>query len=273
MSDPDKYAVIGHPIAHSKSPVIHQLFAEQTGENIVYEAIDVPPDELNVAITRFMALGGRGLNVTVPHKQAVFDLLDTCSERAELAGAVNTIMRLDDGSLKGDNTDGIGLVRDLENNLGLNLAEMEILVLGAGGAARGILPPLAELRPDELMVANRTLERAREVANDFADIGRIKPRAYDELDETPFALVINATSAGLEGEVPPFPASIVGPDTVCYDLSYSMRDTPFIAWAKEHGCQRAYQGWGMLVEQAAESFWLWRDVRPETASVRQALPK
>lgn len=273
MSDTDKYAVIGHPIAHSKSPVIHSLFAEQTGQNISYEAIDVPPDELNAAITRFMALGGRGLNVTVPHKQAVFDLMDTCTERAELSGAVNTIMRLDDGSLKGDNTDGIGLIRDLQNNLGLELENMDILVLGAGGAARGIVPPLAELRPDELVVANRTLERAREIANDFADIGRIKARSYDELEDKAYALVINATSAGLEGEMPPFPASIVGPDTVCYDLSYSMRDTPFVAWAKTHGCTRTYQGWGMLVEQAAESFELWRDVRPETDAVRKALPK
>ncbi|MEE4185361.1 MAG: shikimate dehydrogenase [Gammaproteobacteria bacterium] len=272
MSSPDKYAVIGHPIEHSKSPVIHRLFAEQTGENISYEAIDVPPDELNTAVTRFMTLGGRGLNVTVPHKQNVFNLMDECTERAELAGAVNTVIRLEDGSLRGDNTDGIGLLRDLRDNLGLELEETEILVLGAGGAARGILPPLAELRPDELVVANRTLERAIEIADDLADIGRIKARSYDELEDKAFGLVINATSAGLAGELPPFPQHIIGPHTICYDLSYSMRDTPFVAWAKQRGCSRAYQGWGMLVEQAAESFELWRHVRPDTAPVRARLP-
>ena len=272
MSSPDKYAVIGHPIEHSKSPVIHRLFAEQTGEAITYEAIDVPPDELNASVTRFMALGGRGLNVTVPHKQSVFNLMDECTERAELAGAVNTVIRTEDGALRGDNTDGIGLVRDLRDNLQVELEEVEILVLGAGGAARGILPPLAELRPDELVVANRTLERAREIADDLADVGRIKARSYDEVEAKPFGLVVNATSAGLTGDIPPFPEHIVGPQTVCYDLSYSMRDTPFIAWAKQRGCTRSYQGWGMLVEQAAESFYLWRHVRPNTGPVRQRLP-
>jgi len=272
MSNTEQYAVIGHPIEHSKSPVIHRLFAEQTGESISYEAIDVPPDELNTAITRFIALGGRGLNVTVPHKQNVLELMDSLSERAELAGAVNTIIREEDGELRGDNTDGVGLIADLRDNIRLELEDMEILVLGAGGAARGILPMLAELRPDELVVANRTLERALKIADDLADIGRIKGRAYEELETKSFDLVINATSAGLAGNVPPFPASIIGPNTVCYDLSYSMRDTPFVAWAKEHSCKTTYQGWGMLIEQAAESFLLWRGIRPTTAGVRDRLP-
>jgi shikimate dehydrogenase len=272
MSGTDKYAVIGHPIAHSKSPVIHKLFAEQTGEDISYEAIDVPVDELNAAVTRFITLGGRGLNVTVPHKQNVLDLMDDLSERAELAGAVNTIIRTEEGTLHGDNTDGIGLIRDLHDNLGVDLENTNVLVLGAGGAARGILPALAALRPDELVVANRTLERAIEIADTFADIGRIKARGFDELEEQSFGVVINATSAGLEGKLPPFPESIVDANTVCYDLSYSMRDTPFVEWAKQHGCKAAYQGWGMLVEQAAESFLLWRGVRPETAEVRKQLP-
>ncbi len=280
MPDAEKYAVVGHPIAHSKSPVIHAQFAEQTGENISYEAIDVPPEDLHTSITRFVTLGGRGLNVTVPHKQAVIELMDSLTERAELAGAVNTISKLEDGTLRGDNTDGIGLIIDLRDNLGLLLEDMRILVLGAGGAARGILATLAELRPDELVVANRTLQRAVDIADEFADIGRIKARSFEELaerdedDATPLSydLVINATSAGLSGEVAPFPPCIVGPDTVCYDLSYSMQDTPFVTWAKAQGCKTTHQGWGMLIEQAAESFYIWRDIRPETAEVRAKLP-
>lgn len=268
----DKYAVIGHPITHSKSPTIHRLFAEQTGQDISYEAIDATPEELNAAVTRFIALGGRGLNVTVPHKQAVVELLDELTERAELAGAVNTIIRLDDGSLRGDNTDGSGLLRDLQDNLQLVLEDQHILVLGAGGAARGILPPLAELRPDELVVANRTLDRALEIADELADIGRIKARSFAELENLSFSLIINATSAGLQGELPPFPESIIDSNSVCYDLAYSMRDTPFVAWARQHGCKHACQGWGMLVEQAAESFELWRGIRPDTRDVRSRLP-
>jgi len=278
MAETEKYAVIGHPIAHSKSPVIHRLFGEQTGENINYEAIDVPPEELRNAVTRFVALGGRGLNVTVPHKQAVIELMDALSERAETAGAVNTVSRLEDGTLLGDNTDGIGLVTDLRDNLGLDLENMRILVLGAGGAARGILAALAELRPDTLVCANRRLERALTIADELADIGRICARSFEEMDEDDsefdtFDLILNATSAGLEGKGAPFPESIISSDTVCYDLSYSMRDTPFVSWAKEHNCKAAHQGWGMLVEQAAESFNIWRGIRPDTADVRQRLPQ
>ncbi len=278
MSDPDKYAVIGHPISHSKSPVIHQQFAAQTGEQVSYEAIEVAPEELQSALTRFFTLGGCGLNVTVPHKQAVIERMDSLTERAELAGAVNTITRLEDNSLRGDNTDGIGLIIDLRDNLGLDLESMHILVLGAGGAARGILAALAGLRPDELVVANRTLQRARDIAEELADIGRIKARAFDELsvdeelDVPVFDLVINATSAGLDGKVASFPPQIIGPQTVCYDLSYSMNDTPFISWAREQGCKAAHQGWGMLVEQAAESFDIWCGVRPDTTEIRAKLP-
>lgn len=298
MSDTEKYAVIGHPIAHSKSPVIHKVFAEQTGEDISYEAIDAAPEELHTAVTRFIALGGRGLNVTVPHKEAIIELMDSLTARAEIAGAVNTVSKLEDGTLRGDNTDGIGLIIDLRDNLALDLENMRILVLGAGGAARGILVALAELRPDELVIANRTLQRALDIAEEFADIGRIKARSFEELadndfddciddddddddsgsnqpaTEQPLAfdLVINATSAGLEGAVAPFPDCIIGPQTICYDLSYSMQDTPFIKWAREHGCQAVHQGWGMLIEQAAESFDIWRDVRPDTADVRRKLP-
>ncbi|MCP4000778.1 MAG: shikimate dehydrogenase [Gammaproteobacteria bacterium] len=272
MAKPDRYAVIGHPIAHSKSPIIHQLFAQQTGEAISYEAIDVPADELAEMISEFMAEDGCGLNVTVPHKQNALVLMDTLTDRAKLAGAVNTITRGDDDKLQGDNTDGIGLIADLRENLNVELIDSSILILGAGGATRGIVPPLMEQKPAELIIANRTVDKAQALSNAFVDLGNIDACGFDNLNNRQFHLIINATSAGLEGELPPFPSSMLSPDTVCYDLSYSMRDTPFISWAKQHGCKQAYQGWGMLVEQAAESFAIWRGLRPETAEVRARLP-
>jgi shikimate dehydrogenase len=268
----DRYAVIGHPVSHSKSPVIHQLFAEQTGQNIRYSAMDTEPEALEATIRDFFANGGRGLNVTVPHKTEVMHLMDSLTPQAKLAGAVNTISKLKDGTLEGDNTDGIGLITDLRDNLKFELMDASILILGAGGASRGILPPLLEQIPGEIVIANRTLETARGLANAFADLGNLNACGFDDLEGRRFHIIINATSAGLHGEMPPFPPSIIGTDTVCYDLSYSMRDTPFVTWAKKHGCKRAYQGWGMLVEQAAESFAIWRGVRPDTSVVRKQLP-
>jgi shikimate dehydrogenase len=272
MPEPDRYAVIGHPIAHSKSPIIHQLFAEQTGEQLRYEAIDVTPAELEDTVKNFVAKGGRGLNVTIPHKENALVLMDQLTDRAKLAGAVNTISVTEDGELLGDNTDGVGLIADLRNNLNVELIDSSILILGAGGATRGIIPLLMEQHPAELMIANRTVEKAHHLATTFADLGNLNSRGFDQLEDRNFHLIINATSAGLEGEIPPFPASLIAPDTVCYDLSYSMHDTPFIEWAKQHGCIHAYQGWGMLVEQAAESFAIWRGVRPDTRYVRNRLP-
>jgi shikimate dehydrogenase len=269
----DRYAVVGHPIAHSRSPTIHRLFAEQTDQTMSYEAIDVSPDELENSIRAFFADGGHGLNVTVPHKTDVMALMDKLTPQAKLAGAVNTITLLPDGQLEGDNTDGIGLISDLRDNLHIELIDSSILVLGAGGATRGIIPPLLEQIPAEVVIANRTVDKARGIANAFADLGHLSACGFDDLKDRKFHLIINATSAGLQGELPPFPESIISPDTICYDLAYSMRDTPFIAWAKQHGCTKAYQGWGMLVEQAAESFSIWRDIRPETGSVRAQLPK
>jgi shikimate dehydrogenase len=268
----DRYAVIGHPIAHSRSPIIHKLFAEDTGQNILYGAMDVAPEELGHVISEFMQNGGRGMNVTVPHKTTVMDLMDELTPQAKLAGAVNTITRLKDGRLEGDNTDGIGLIADLRDNLHIELIDSSVLVLGAGGATRGILPPLLEQIPAEVVIANRTVEKAQTLVDAFTDLGNLKACGFDELAGKKFHLIINATSAGLSGELPPFPASIIDADTVCYDLSYSMRDTPFIAWAKKNGCVKAYQGWGMLVEQAAESFYIWRGVRPDTTLVRAQLP-
>ncbi len=267
----DRYGVIGHPIAHSRSPVIHRLFARQTGEDISYEAIDIPPERLTREVRRLVKAGLRGFNVTVPHKEAVAELADSLVGQAKRASAVNTVTVTADGSLVGDNTDGIGLVRDLRANLNVRLEDQLVLVLGAGGATRGIAPALLEAGPAQLTIANRTPARAEALAAEFADLGPIQACAFDALPRQPFDLVINATSAGLHGERPPFPGSIIGPETICYDLSYAMTETPFLAWAREQDCRHAYQGWGMLVEQAAEAFLIWRGVRPETAPVLRQL--
>jgi shikimate dehydrogenase len=272
MTDADRYAVIGHPITHSKSPIIHQLFADSSGDYIQYEAIDVPPEKLGDFIRNFAAKGGRGLNVTVPHKRNVIEFLDSLTERAEQAGAVNTIICEPDGRLRGDNTDGVGLVTDLRDNLKVELTNSRILVLGAGGATRGIIPALLEQKPAELVISNRTIAKAQELAAQFTEAGDLTACGFAYLNRRTFNLIINATSAGLSGELPPFPASLLESNPVIYDLSYSMSDTPFISWAKEHGCERTYQGWGMLVEQAAESFAIWRGKRPNTATVRRQLP-
>jgi shikimate dehydrogenase len=268
----DRYGVVGHPIGHSKSPIIHRLFASQTGEDLSYEAFDIAPERFAEDVRALTSGGVRGLNVTVPHKEAAARLVDRLTDRAHLAGAVNTIVLKSDGQLEGDNTDGVGLIADLTENLDLVLRDRRILVLGAGGATRGIVPALLGAGPAELRIANRTLERAKELAGQFRLLGPVSACRFDELGGQSYDLVINATSAGLHGDLPPFPASIFGPDTVCYDLSYAMSDTPFIAWARAHGVKRAHQGWGMLVEQAAESFQLWRGVRPDTRSVREKLP-
>ena len=268
----DRYGVIGHPISHSKSPVIHRLFAAQTGDDIRYDAFDVAPDRLTKQLKAFAEQGFRGLNVTVPHKEKIADLADQLTDRAHLSGAVNTLIIAADGRLDGDNTDGVGLLTDLTVNHDVTLKEARILILGAGGATRGIVPALLGSGPADLRIANRNVDRARELAARFDKFGKIVPCSFDELGGQHFDLVINATSAGLGGERPPFPESILTPDTMCYDLSYAMTDTPFIAWAKQHGVRRAHQGWGMLVEQAAEAFFIWRGVRPDTEPVREKLP-
>jgi len=268
----DRYGVIGHPVAHSKSPVIHQMFARQTRQDISYEAFDIPPDDLRPALQRFADDGIKGLNVTVPHKSAVCQFVDTLSGRARLAGAVNTLIFRRDGKIEGDNTDGVGLVNDLTDDLGFTIEDARILILGAGGATRGIVPALLRDLPENLLIANRTAEKAKTIASDFSELGSVSACQFDEVEGQQFDLVINATSAGLNGDVPPFPESILGADTICYDLSYAMADTPFIAWAKAHGCSEAYQGWGMLVRQAAESFYLWRGHQPDIHPVRRHLP-
>lgn len=268
----DRYGVIGHPIGHSRSPVIHRLFAVQTGQDISYEAFDVRPEELEPRLTALIGEGIRGLNVTVPHKEAVARLVDHLTDRAHLAGAVNTIAIAIDGRREGDNTDGVGLLTDLTINLGISLKGARVLVLGAGGATRGIVPALLGAGPQDLRIANRTVARARDIVACFERLGAIGFCRFDELAGRQFDLIINATSAGLHGELPPFPPSMISAETVCYDLAYAMTDTPFVAWARHHGAKQAYQGWGMLVEQAAESFFIWRGLRPDTKPVREKLP-
>ena len=264
----DRYGVMGYPISHSRSPVIHRLFARQTDQNMQYELLQVSPEKLETAVRQFQRTGGKGLNVTVPHKQAVTNLVDLISERASTAGAVNTLV-FRGTEIHGDNTDGIGLLRDLNMNLGLQLEGFNILVLGAGGATRGIVGPLLDMEPASLLIANRTVAKAEKIADNFQHYGQIAACSFDEVPvDQPYDLVINATSAGLHGDSkPPYPAACISERTFCYDLSYGLSPTPFSTWAREQGAARSVMGWGMLVEQAAESFEIWRGVRPDTAPV------
>lgn len=264
----DRYAVIGNPVAHSKSPEIHALFARLTGQDLSYGAILAPRDGFARAVRAFIAAGGRGLNVTLPFKGEAYDLATTRTVRAEAARAVNTLS-FADGGILGDNTDGAGLVADLRRNLGFPLAGRRILLLGAGGAARGVLQPLLEERPAALFVANRTPEKARALGGEFAARAgacRLAAGGFDALSGLRFDLVINATAASLAGEVPPLPDGLYAPDALAYDMVYG-GETPFLAAARAQGAARLADGLGMLVEQAAESFLLWRGVRPPTAPV------
>ncbi|HMM47155.1 MAG TPA: shikimate dehydrogenase [Thiobacillaceae bacterium] len=261
----DRYAVFGHPIAHSKSPSIHAAFARQTRQDLSYEAILAPLDGFAASVAAFVAAGGRGANVTVPFKEEAYRLADDLSARAERAGAVNTLS-FEAGRILADNTDGAGLVADLTRNLHRVLAGSRILVLGAGGAARGVIGPLLDEQPAVLVIANRTVSRAQELAAVFGD--GIRACGFDALDGT-YDLAINATAASLAGELPPLPPGLFTPGTLAYDMMYG-RDTPFLAFARTQGAATA-DGLGMLVEQAAEAFHSWRGIRPETAPVIASL--
>jgi shikimate dehydrogenase len=265
------YAVMGNPVAHSKSPVIHRLFAEQTGQTIGYDALLIEKDRFPAAVTEFMAAGGKGLNVTVPFKQEAWQIADKLSERAQRAGAVNTLWCDEQGSLQADNTDGIGLVRDLTRNLSIKLQDKTILLLGAGGAARGVLAPLLDEQPAGVHIANRTIERAAELADSFADLGTVQSSGFDAIDMRDFDVVINATAASLQGQVPPLATGVIGRNSFCYDMMYGTEATAFMQYAVQQGCCQACDGLGMLVEQAAESFRLWRGVTPDTTPVIEAL--
>ncbi|MGB5834066.1 MAG: shikimate dehydrogenase [Thiohalocapsa sp.] len=266
----DQYAVIGNPIAHSKSPAIHAAFARQTGQQIEYGRILGGLDDFAGDVRRFVTAGGRGLNVTVPFKEQAWDLLADRSARAERAGAVNTIIVSDGGLLRGDNTDGVGLVRDLIENQGYDLVGKRVLLLGAGGAARGVVDPLIESDVGALVIANRTATKSAELAQ-LAAHDRVIGRGLDALAGQQFDLIINATSIGLAGSIPLFPEDCLAQGGWTYDMLYADDPTPFCRWAIAHGAARALDGLGMLVEQAAESFALWRGTRPDTRPVIELL--
>jgi len=261
----DLYGVIGHPVAHSRSPLIHRLFASRTGQHMEYVLLDAAPGEFVDVVTEFRERGGKGLNVTVPYKEEAYGMATCRTERARLAGAVNTLA-WQDGGLLGDNTDGAGLIRDLQANLGVGIEGSSILLAGAGGAARGVVGPLLDCGARRLVIVNRTPERAAALAARFGSAPRLRAMAFEELTSA-FDLVINATSASLYGQVPPIPGAAVGSGTFCYDMMYGREPTAFLRWAEANGAGGSADGLGMLVEQAAESFLLWRGVRPETGPV------
>jgi shikimate dehydrogenase len=272
VADPvDRYAVFGNPISHSKSPLIHRLFAQQTGQNIEYTAELVAADGFDTAVAEFARHGGKGLNITVPFKQQAFALATRRSSRAERAGAVNTLVLHAPGDYYGDTTDGIGLVRDLVRNHQYNLGGKNILVIGAGGAVRGVLEPLLGNRPAQLTIANRTRATALQLASDFADLGDIRGCGLDDIGAGVFDIIINGTSASLGGELPPLSPSLLHTNTFCYDMMYAAAATPFMRWGMENGCAETADGLGMLVEQAAESFRIWRGVEPVTRAVIEAV--
>jgi shikimate dehydrogenase len=267
----EKYAVYGSPIKHSKSPLIHQWFATQTGQNISYDAIEVTAPNFVNAVDRFFADGGKGLNCTVPLKELAWNYAENKSERAKYSKAVNTLILQEDGTVYGDNTDGIGLVRDLTNNQAICLDEKRILILGAGGASRGILEPLLEQSPGSIIIANRTVSKALELANEFVKKGIVSGCGYADLNDKKFDLILNATSASLTGQLPPLPGSILEKNGICYDLAYGNEPTAFVRWGFERKAAKSLDGLGMLVEQAAEAFYLWRGVRPDTGPVIREL--
>ncbi|MCH9697389.1 MAG: shikimate dehydrogenase [Gammaproteobacteria bacterium] len=260
-----RYAVFGHPIKHSLSPRIHRHFAEQTGQKAMsYTAIDVPAETFKAAVTDFYNQGGKGLNCTVPLKELAYDFADDVSARAQRCGAVNTLMFKDDGSLYGDNTDGIGLIRDLTVNLNIPIQDRTVLILGAGGATRGILEMLLNETPKQVCIVNRTQSKAHDLAELFAGLGYVTASGYQELNQQSFDLIINATAASLHGDLPPLPNTLLADNGYCYDLAYALEPTPFVKWGIEHGADISVDGIGMLVEQAAEAFYIWRGVYPET---------
>jgi shikimate dehydrogenase len=262
----DRYAVIGNPIEHSRSPQIHAAFARQTGQDIHYERRLGDLEHVEADIEEFATEGGRGMNVTVPFKERAFALCDALTERARDAGAVNTLI-FGDGQIRGDNTDGAGLVRDLGCNHGFALAGARILLLGAGGAARGVLRPLLEEQPQRLVIANRTATRAHALAASTAGYGPAIGCGLDELHKQRFDLIINATAAGLAAQVPDIPDDCLSDGGWTYDMLYADDPTAFQLWGRSHLAARALDGLGMLVEQAAESFRIWRGVLPDTQSV------
>lgn len=268
-ADTDRYAVFGNPIKHSKSPQIHKLFARQTKQSLIYTAELVEIGQFNQAIKDFIKNNGKGLNVTVPFKEDAWSCATQRSDRAQRAGAVNTLIVKPEGELFGDTTDGIGLVRDLTLNHNIQLNDKDILIIGAGGAVRGVLEAILAQQPTSLLITNRTKQKALQLAKDFSDLGNIKGCGLDEIKNASFDIVINGTSASLQGELPPLPDSIFRKNSCSYDMMYASQATPFMQWSTNNGAIKVFDGLGMLVEQAAESFYIWRNVRPETKPVIQ----
>lgn len=267
----DQYAVMGHPVAHSKSPRIHTAFAIQTNQDITYTAIPVTPGGFPQAVARFRESGGKGLNITLPFKEEAWRLAEHRTPRARHAGAANTLWFGPDGTLHADNTDGAGLVRDLTLNQEILIGGARVLLVGAGGAARGVVRPLLAERPQRLVIANRTVSRAESLAALFRSEGPTEGCGFEALKGRSFHLIVNATSASLQGQVPPLPEGILAAQGTCYDMMYGDRATAFQEWGERHGAARSLDGLGMLVEQAAESFYVWRGIRPDTGPVIRML--
>ena len=266
----DRYAVIGNPIAHSKSPLIHSEFARQTGEQLNYTAELVEIGQVSPFVKTFAENNGRGLNVTVPFKLDAFELATELTDRAQRAGAVNTLT-LKDSKVFGDTTDGTGLLNDLIKNHQQVIKNKRILVIGAGGAVRGVLEPLLLESPHSLLIANRTVAKAQQLATDFSSFGNISACEFSELSNQQFDIIINGTSASLSGELPPLADNLFTQHACAYDMMYAKEATIFMQWAKQQGAETILDGLGMLVEQAAESFYIWRGIRPETGKVIQML--
>lgn len=258
----DRYAVIGNPIGHSKSPMIHASFAEQTGEDMIYDTLFSEIDQFAEIVERFFSDGGKGLNVTVPFKQNAYNWVTELTERARIAGAVNTIIPMQNGYL-GDNTDGIGIVRDITHNLGVSLSDKTILILGAGGAVRGVLKPILDEHPDCIHIANRTISKAEDLAT-LDDC--IHGMSFTDINTT-YDVVINGTSASLSGDLPPLPKQLFNNGALAYDMMYAEEPTVFMQWAQTHGAEIISDGLGMLVEQAAEAFYLWRNKQPDSKKI------
>lgn len=262
-----RFAVVGNPVSHSKSPLIHSLFAKQIGLSVDYSRVKVEHGEFENFVTNFFAGGGNGLNITVPFKEMAFHLVENCSSRCQLARAVNTLFLDKQQRLVGDNTDGVGFVTDITVNHSVVLKGRNVLILGAGGAVRGVLSGLAKEPPQRITLLNRTESKARQLQHEFESLLPIEIGSYSELPQRQYDLIINGTSLGLQGKVPPISPSLIGGGCCCYDLMYASRDTDFVTWSKNHGASLALDGLGMLVEQAAESFNIWCHMRPDTAPV------
>lgn len=271
MFGPYLYAVFGSPIIHSRSPDIHRAFATQCEQDVIYTKQEVRPDEFEHVCKEFFELGGNGLNITLPLKELAFRFADKLTTRAQLAGAVNTLALAKDGTILGDNTDGAGLVWDITDNLNWSLTSKNILILGAGGAVRGVLGPILEKKPASILIANRTAEKAVTLAEQFATIGNVQGTGYDNLPNYAFDIVINGTSMSLAGDIPPITTAQINTQTHAYDMAYASKPTPFLAWLSECGLIHLSDGLGMLVEQAAESFKVWRGVMPNTQPIIKQL--